>query len=167
MSSLQHSLPRSAVFDLVSRARSALGMPPLKRLPRGIRETSRQCVLGRSLGVEILVDDRDGPYALVLQYRSACALSRAWCVGRPCASWNGWAVSLPAELTRFVQEFDACCYPELVSNSPPKKSATVSELRELRFDWVGEQQRVQNLIDRANELCDSARELCEKTTQLP
>jgi len=76
-------------------------------------------------------------------------------------------VRLPAELTRFVQEFDACCYPELVSNSPPKKSTTVSELRELRFDWVGEQQRVQNLIDRANELCDSARELCEKTTQLP
>src|SRR2546421_6743049 len=153
MSSLQHSLPRSAVFDLVSRARSALGMPPLKRLPRGIRETSRQCVLGRSLGVEILVDDRDGPYALVLQYRSACALSRAWCVGRPCASWNGWAVRLPAALSKFVQEFDACCYPELVSNLESEKAGPVSELRSLRFDWVVEKERVQDLLDRANELC--------------
>src|SRR5438270_9605844 len=107
MSSLQHSFSHGDVVELIGKARTALGMPPLKKLPRGVRETSRQCVLGRSLGVEILIDDRDGPYALVLQYRSACALSRAWCVGRPCASWNGWAVRLPAELTRFVQEFDA------------------------------------------------------------
>jgi hypothetical protein len=162
---LQSSLSHGDVLELVNRARAAFGILPLRKLPRGVRETSRQCVLGRSLGVEILLDDRDGPYALVLRYRAACALARTWGVGRPCASWNGWAVRLPSELSKFVQEFDACRYPELDSGLSAKTTTSVAELRVLRFDWISEQERVQKLLDQARNVCDSARDLCQKIAE--
>ncbi len=153
--------PDSVILELVNKARVVLEMPPLRKLPRGIPETSRKCVLGRSLGVEVLVDDQDRAYALLLHYRAACRLARVWDVARPCGMWNGWAVLLPRELNRFVHEFDARCYPHLASAASEAKASEAkdgvrSELRHSRFDWAAEHTRVADLIERAGEACGRA-----------
>lgn len=148
--------PDSVILELVNKARVVLEMPPLRKLPRGIPETSRKCVLGRSLGVEVLVDDQDRAYALLLHYRAACRLARVWDVTRPCGMWNGWAVLLPRELNRFVHEFDARCYPHLASAASEAKDGVRSELRHSRFDWAAEHTRVADLIERAGEACGRA-----------
>ena len=165
--------PDSVILELVNKARVVLEMPPLRKLPRGIPETSRKCVLGRSLGVEVLVDDQDRAYALLLHYRAACRLARVWDVARPCGMWNGWAVLLPGsrELNRFVHEFDARCYPHLASAASEAKASEAkaseakaseakdgvrSELRHSRFDWAAEHTRVADLIERAGEACGRA-----------
>jgi hypothetical protein len=117
MSSGQYE-PDPQVLELINNARKACGMLPLRELPQGIPETSRQCVLGRSLGVEVLLDDHDGPLALTLRYRQACALARAWGGGgRPRPVWNGWAVTLPPILSQFIRQFDARKYLKLVSSN--------------------------------------------------
>jgi hypothetical protein len=144
------------ILALVNKARVALGMPPIRNLPRGIPVTSRKCVLGRSLDVEVLIDDQDQTYALLTNYRSAYKLARAWNVARPCGMWNGWAVLLSEELNRFVHEFDARCYPHLTSATSEAKNGVRSELRYLRFDWVDEHTRVADLIERARAACDQA-----------
>ena len=148
--------PDSVILQLVNKARVVLEMPPLRKLPRGIPETSRKCVLGRSLGVEVLVDDQDRAYALLLHYRAACRLARVWDVARPYGMWNGWAVLLPWELNRFVHEFDARCYPHLASEASEAKDGVRSELRHLRFDWAAEHTRVADLMERAREACGRA-----------
>jgi hypothetical protein len=148
--------PGSEILELVNKARVVLKMPPLRKLPRGIPETSRKCVLGRSLGVEVLVDDQDRAYALLLHYRMAGRLARVWDVARPHGMWNGWAVLLPWELNRFVHEFDARCYPHLASEASEAKDGVRSELRHLRFDWAAEYTRVADLIGRGREACDRA-----------
>jgi hypothetical protein len=107
----------SEILEFVNAARVALEMQPLRKLPRGIPETSRKCVLGRSLGLEILLDDQDRAYALVLGYRSASKVARVWGADLPHGMWNGWAVLLPPELNAFVREFDAQCYPHLMSGT--------------------------------------------------
>jgi hypothetical protein len=153
--------PGPEILELVNQARRELRMPTLKELPRGTPETSRQCVLGRSLDVEVLTDDHDGPFALVQQYRRACVMARVWGVGRPRAVWNGWAIDLPAALTRFVREFDARCYPQLVSDLPaPSPESIRSELRALRFDWIAENARVDDLLRRARLAHDHAEIIC-------
>jgi hypothetical protein len=70
--------------------------------------------------------------------------------------WNGWAVLLPSELNGFVHEFDARCYPQLSSALSEATDDVKSELRYSRFDWVAEQTRVANLIERARAACDRA-----------
>src|ERR1700745_730244 len=94
--------PSEEILELVNKARLLLEMPPLRKLPRGIPDTALKCVLGRSLGLEILLDDQDRAYTLVLRYRTACSLARVWGVERPYGMWNGWAVMLPARLDEFV-----------------------------------------------------------------
>jgi hypothetical protein len=160
MSSAQYE-PDPQVLELINKARTACGMPQLRELPQGIPETSRQCVLGRSLGVEVLLDDLEGPFALTLRYRQACALARAWSGGgRPRAVWNGWAVTLPASLSQFIRQFDARKYPKLVSSNSEARSESIrSELRSLRFDWVEEKNRLDDLLERARSACDHARQL--------
>jgi hypothetical protein len=148
--------PDSEILELVNKARIVLDILPLRKLPKGIPETSRKCVLGRSLGVEVLLDDQGRAYALLFAYHSASALARTWGVGRPFGMWNGWAVLLPAELNRFVHQFDARCFPDLTSAACESKEGVRSELRHLRFDWVAEHGRVADLIERAREACDLA-----------
>src|SRR5216683_4952761 len=158
MSSVEQN-PGSEILDLINKARLVMEMPALKKLPRGIPETSRKCVLGRSLGLEILLDDQDRPYALVHEYRRACRLARVWSVGRPYGMWNGWAMLLPDELSKFVHEFDSRCYPQLLSVSREQKSGVVrSELRSLRFDWVEENKKVADLLERARAAHDAAQD---------
>lgn len=159
LASKQDSEPE--VLKLVNKARIVLEMPSLRKLPRGLPETSRECVLGRSLGVEILLDDQDRAYALVLQYRKACRLARIWRVERPCGMWNGWAVLLPKELNNFVHEFDAHSpqLSELTSAGCKPKDGVRSSLRHLRFDWVNQHNRVADLIERAREARDRAQAL--------
>jgi hypothetical protein len=148
---------RPDILALVNKARIALEMAPLKKLPRGVPQTSRKCVLGRSLGLEVLLDDQDRPYALVLQYHRARRLARIWCVARPHALWNGWAVMLPHGLSEFIREFDSRCYPKLVAASREEKSGQVrSDLRALRFDLMEEQTRVADLLAQAWEACQRA-----------
>jgi hypothetical protein len=109
-------IPATAtILDLLNRARIKLGGMPLKELPRGIPDSSQHCVLGRSLGFEFLLDHQDHPFALVLKYHRACALAAAWDVPRPYAVWNGWAVRVPEALSRFIHNFDARRYPQLIS----------------------------------------------------
>jgi hypothetical protein len=151
--------PGAEILALVNKARVVLGKPPMRNLPRGIPETSRKCVLGRSLEVEVLLDDQDQAYALLSDYRSAYRLARAWSVERPCGMWNGWAVLLPPQLSRFVHEFDALCYPHLTSAPGEAKDGVRSELRHLRFDWVDEHTRVADLIERARAACDRAQDM--------
>lgn len=158
--------PGAEILALVNKARAALGMPPIRNLPRGIPETSRKCVLGRSLDVEVLMDDQDRAYALLTDYRSAYKLARAWNAARPCGMWNGWAVLLPEELNRFVHEFDARCYPHLTSVPSEAKNNIVSELRHLRFDWVEEHTRVEDLLERARAACDHASNLVKTAVSL-
>jgi hypothetical protein len=155
--------PDSELLELVNKARVILEMPPLARLPKGIPDTSRKCVLGRSLGVEVLLDDQDRAYALVFAYRLAHRLARAWGVGRPYGMWNGWAVLLPSELNRFVHEFDALCYPHLTSAASEAHGGVRSELRDLRFDWMAEHSRVANLIERAREACGEAQAVVKQS----
>ncbi len=127
-------------------------MPLLTKLPQGIPKTSRQCVLGRSLDVEVLIDDHDGPFALVQQYRRAFVLARIWNVDRPRAVWDGWAVNLPAELGKFVHEFDGHQYPQLVSDqslsssSRSYRSARMVVQKSLHADPVKMRKSGQNQI---------------------
>ena len=150
--------PDSEILELVNKARAVLEMPPLRKLPRGIPETSRKCVLGRTLGLEVLLSDQDRAYALVLKYHTAWRLARVWGVARPYGMWNGWAVLMPPQLNRFVHEFDEHCYPHLISASEAKDGVR-SELRHLRFDWMAEQTRVADLLMRAQQACDHAASL--------
>lgn len=158
--------PGSEVLELVNKARVVLELPPLRKLPRGIPETSRKCVLGRSLGVEVLLDDRDRAYALLLDYHAAWRLARVWDAARPCGMWNGWAVLLPPELDRFLHEFDALCYPHLTSAASEAKEGVISELRNLRFDWVDEQTRVTDLLERARKAYERAHALQNQSQRL-
>ena len=148
--------PSTEILELINKARIALEMPPLRKLPRGIPETSQKCVLGRSLGLEVLVDDQDRAYALLTNYHAAWRIARAWGAERPYGMWNGWAVLLPLELNRFVHEFDARCHPYLTSAVSEVKDGVRSELRHLRFDWVAEKTRVAELLTRARQACDRA-----------
>ena len=107
--------PDSELLELVNKARVILEMPPLARLPKGIPDTSRKCVLGRSLGVEVLLDDQDRAYALVFAYRLAHRLARAWGVGRPYGMWNGWAVLLPSELDVIESHFADQAYDHVLA----------------------------------------------------
>jgi hypothetical protein len=156
--------PDSGILELVNKARGMLEMPMLRKLPRGIPETSQKCVLGRSLGLEILRDDQDRAYALVLLYRTACRLARVWGVARPHGMWNGWAVLLPEALNTFVDEFDARRYPQLASADGAAEDGIISELRHLRFDWVDQHSKVADLIERARDACAQARELRDRLT---
>ncbi len=148
--------PGSEILELVNQARVALEMPALRNLPKGIPGTSRKCVLGRSLNVEVLIDDRDQAYVLMANYYKACRLARVWNAARPYGMWNGWAVLLPPELNNFVHEFDACHYPQLASATSGATDGVISELRQLRFDWVSEQTKVADLLARARQACDRA-----------
>jgi hypothetical protein len=149
--------PGSQILELINKARIALEMPPLRKLPRGTPETSRKCVLGRSLSLEVLLDDQDRAYALLTNYHAASRLARAWGAERPYGMWNGWAMLLPSELNRFVHEFDAHCYPHLTSMENEVKDGVRSELRHLRFDWVAEHARVADLLMQARRACEYAR----------
>ena len=102
------------VMQSINKARRALRMSPIGELPRGVPEKSRLCVLARALHLEILLDENDRPFALTRGYRQARMLANAWSVGKPGEAWNGWSVELPAELSEFVREFDACRHPELI-----------------------------------------------------
>ena len=123
--------PAPEILELVNQARLKLKKPLLMKLPQGIPGNSRQCVLGRSLGVEVLLDEHDGPFALVQQYRRACVLASIWNVDRPCAVWDGWAFNLPAELSKFILEFDTYRYPQLVSDQ--NLSSSPSSYRAMRM----------------------------------
>ena len=155
MLSLEQS-PGSDVLELVNKARLVLELPPIRRLPKGIPDTARKCVLGRSLGLEILLDDQDRAYALLTDYRLASKLASVWGAARPCGMWNGWGVMLPAKLSDFVREFDSRCYPRLVSPHRESKSTTQSELRHLRFDWADQHARVSDLLKRARSAWQNA-----------
>lgn len=155
----QQRNPGEQVLELVNRARIALEMPTLRKLPSGIPETSQKCVLGRSLDAEILLNDQDWAYVLLPNYRASCRLARAWRVERPCAIWNGWAVSLPEVLNRFVHEFDARCYPELSSAASASEDGTRAELVGLRLDWTGQKGKIAHLIERARQACHQTQEV--------
>jgi hypothetical protein len=146
----------SEVLELVNQARLVLEMPALRKLPKGIPDAARKCVLGRSLDLEILLDDQDRAYALVLRYRTACSVARVWGVRRPYGMWNGWAVLLPRALNEFVHDFDSRCYPSIESLQRDTKEGLRSELRYLRFDWVDQHARVTNLLERAKSACEKA-----------
>jgi hypothetical protein len=150
------SNPGAEILELINKARVVLEMAPLRRLPRGIPETSRQCVLGRSLGVEVLLDDRDRAYGLLPRYRTALRLARVWDTSRPYGMWNGWAVLLPEELNTFVHEFDARCYPALASAASGLKDSVDPELRRSQFDWVDQHKRIADLLERARAACEHA-----------
>jgi hypothetical protein len=144
------------ILELVNKARLVLEMPALRKLPSGIPETSRKCVLGRSLGVDILLDDCNRAYALLLRYHQASRLARAWAVARPCGMWNDWAVQLPGKLNRFVHEFDSRCYPALELLEPPASAVVSGDLRHLRFEWAAEHTKVVDLLERARSTCERA-----------
>jgi hypothetical protein len=151
--------PDTEILELINEARLVLGMPALNKLPKGVPETSQKCVLGRSLGAEILLDDQDRAYVLLLHYRAASRLARAWGVAQPNGMWNGWGVLLPEPLDRFVHEFDALCYPQLTYGYGVADDGVRSELRHLRFDWVDEGKKVSDLIERAQDACAQAQAL--------
>jgi hypothetical protein len=151
--------PGLEILELVNKARVLLGRPTLLKLPRGVPETSRKCVLGRSLEVEILLDDQDRAYALILHYRTACRLAHAWRVERPCGMWSGWAVLLPEQLNKFVHEFDARCYPKLSSIGCGSENGIPAGAQDLRFDWVAANNQVANLIERARRACHQTQKL--------
>jgi hypothetical protein len=148
--------PSREIRDLVNQARLVLGMPPLRKLLKGIPDTARKCVLGRSLGCDVLIDDQERAYALLLRYRAACSLARVWGVARPYGVWNGWAVLLPSSLNEFVHDFDSRCYPSMESPQRDSRGDLKSELRSLRFDWTDQHTRVKNLLEQAGLACDNA-----------
>jgi hypothetical protein len=148
--------PGLEILELVNKARVALQTPPLHKLFRGIPETSQKCVLGRSLGFEILLDDQDCAYGLLLSYLQAIKVAKAWNVPRTYGMWNGWAVRLPEPLNNFVHRFDGRCYPSLESPQRPQNAGVRSELRPLRFDWVDQHARVTTLLERARQACEEA-----------
>ena len=150
--------PSIEILELVNAARLVLGLPQLRKLLKGVPDTARKCVLGRSLGVDILIDDQDRAYALLLRYRTAYSLARAWGVARPYGMWNGWAVLLPAKLNEFVHDFDSRCYPAMESPQRDNGGHLQSDLRDLRFDWTDQHTRVNNLLERARLACESAEE---------
>lgn len=152
------------ILELVNKARIVLEMPVLRKLPRGVPETSQKCVLGRSLGVEILLDDQDRAYALLLHYRTACRLARVWAVERPCGMWNGWAVLLPRELNTFVHEFDARTYPQLSSVGCPSEEGDRSELQDLHFEWKGQRDKIADLLQRARQACHQTQEARDRSS---
>src|SRR5271170_1936360 len=98
------------VLDLVNRGRTALGLEPLERLPKGIVDDPFECPLGRALEggigqngcscycpeVTAHFDRRPSVVALKAAYGTS--------VRRGLASW---AVRLPEELARFNHEFNA------------------------------------------------------------
>jgi len=156
------------ILGLINKARTTLSMAPLEDLPSGVPNTSRLCVLGRSLGVEVLLDDKDYPFALVLNYRRGCALAKAWDVSPPTEAWNGWGVQLPAELAKFVRDFDAQQYPGLsLSTRAVDIGGIRSELRSLRFGWMEEHGRLERLLGQAREACDRAAQLRQRSLQKP
>jgi hypothetical protein len=105
------------ILNVINKARSAFKMASLKKVPRGVPEKSRLCVLARALRLEVLLDEQDRPFAFVRQYRQASMLASAWRVARPREAWTGWSVPLPKELSDFVEEFDARRYPELITRA--------------------------------------------------
>jgi hypothetical protein len=147
----------SDILESVNQARLVLEMSPLRRLPRGIPVTARKCVLGRALGLEILIDDQDRTYALLLKYRTACSLARVWGVARPCGMWNGWAVLLPSGLNEFVHDFDSRCYPSMEMVQRDTRAGIQSDLRHLRFDWIDQHTWVTELLERARSAYENAR----------
>jgi len=148
--------PNSEILELVNQARLALELTPLRKLLRGVPDMARKCVLGRSLGLDILIDDQDRAYALVLRYRSACSVARVWGVAKPYGMWNGWAVLLPAKLNEFVHEFDSRCYPSMETSHRDGRRQLQSELRNLRFDWTNQHARVGDLLEKARLACEYA-----------
>jgi hypothetical protein len=146
----------SDILELVNNAREVMGLPLLRKLLRGIPDTARKCVLGRSLGLDILLDDENRAYALVLEYRVAYRLARVWQAVRPYGMWNGWAVLLPPRLNEFVRDFDSRCYPSLESTPREPDTGIQSELRRLRFDWIDQHARVADLLERAKGACERA-----------
>ncbi len=144
------------ILDLVNKARVVLGMSPLRRLPRGVPDAARKCVLGRSLGLEVLLDDQNRAYALLLHYRAACSVARVWGAARPYGMWNGWAVLLPGKLDEFVHEFDSRCHPSMESPHCDDRQRLQSDLRHLRFDWNDQHGRITALLERAKSASDNA-----------
>jgi hypothetical protein len=160
--------PSAEILDLINRARLVLEMPPLRKLLKGIPDTARKCVLGRSMGLDILIDDQERAYALVLRYRAAYSLARAWGVERPHGIWNGWAVLLPQRLNEFVHEFDSGCYPSMESLQRDTGGGVQSELRHLRFDWTDQRARIDNLLEKARLACEIAEQARNyRPTQAP
>jgi hypothetical protein len=101
------------VLVLVNKARAALGQPPLETLPRGKKRDSSDCVIARSVGVNVgnriawIAAGRRRERRLV-----AGLLAEAWhspqdVIGRR-------RVLLPGALRQFVVDFDAGAFPELV-----------------------------------------------------
>jgi hypothetical protein len=154
---LQHE-PASKILQRINQARSVLGMALLHKLPRGIPETARKCVLGRSLTLDILLDDHDRAYALVLHYRTALRLAHAWDVVRPYGMWNGWAVVLPPELNDFVRDFDSHYYPWMESPQPKLNVDPQTGLRHSSFSWNSQHATVSSLLERAQAACRYAQE---------
>lgn len=148
--------PSSEILELVNQARVVLELPPLRKLLKGMPDSARKCVLGRSLGVDILIDDQDRAYALVRRYRTACSLARVWGVAKPYGMWNGWAVLLPQRLNEFVHEFDARCYPSMETAQRDAGGELQSEIRNLRFDWTNQHARVARLLEKATLACEYA-----------
>lgn len=101
------------VLEIVNVGREALGYKPIAKLPKGTPEESDNCPLKRALRVENVYTD-NLCVCHSLEWTPKCE-TKAQALGK---AWHkkvaGTAVHLPSTLQRFVHDFDALEYPELV-----------------------------------------------------
>lgn len=105
--------PPAEVLRLVNEARVALGKGKLKELPKGGREDCETCPLSIALGM--IVHSRT---VCVSTRRESESLVRAWGTGGRLWSSSGtnWDINLPEPLVKFVEDFDAGKYPDLIDD---------------------------------------------------
>jgi hypothetical protein len=90
----------------VNKARVALGLTMLQRLPKGHQGSLSLCPLAVAMGKKCTVDEG------VLEFRNedyARKVAGAWHVSR-----NARVLDTPRNMARFVEDFDSGEYPELV-----------------------------------------------------
>lgn len=99
------------VLSLINAARKESGMRPLKKMPKGQRESFHSCPVAKALGVEAVtkwsvIDSNEDRI-------KAC--QEAWGMPQRESRPYGWRVTMPPALQTFVEEFDNALYPELMS----------------------------------------------------
>lgn len=98
-------------LEMVNRGRRAMGMKPLKRMPKGYIQEGDMCPIQRALNVASVADT----ITISNDYDKAVALAKIYNKGIEFSGYHA-EIGMPKVLSQFVSDFDEGKYEKLALN---------------------------------------------------